>query len=79
MAEPVVAGRTPLAADVAAGKSYWWCESGRSQQQPFCADSHAGGRFTPLEYRAAAGGSVSFLGCAHSHAAPRRAGTHRTR
>jgi CDGSH iron-sulfur domain-containing protein 3 len=79
MAEPVVAGRSRLAVDVAAGTSHWWRASGRSPRQPVCDGAGEGGPCAPLDYRAAAGGTVSFLGCQRSHAAPRRDGTHRTR
>ena len=30
-AEPEIGGRAPLAIDVEAGKSYWWCACGRSK------------------------------------------------
>ena len=37
---PEIGGRAPLAVDVEAGKSYWWCACGRSKAQPFCDGSH---------------------------------------
>ena len=33
-AQPEIGGRAPLAVDVEAGKSYWWCACGRSKSQP---------------------------------------------
>ena len=36
MDNPVVAHKSPYAADVGEGKSYWWRAGGRSVTQPFC-------------------------------------------
>lgn len=78
MAEPVLASRTPFAVEVEAGKRYWWCACGKSQQQPFCDGSHKGGPFTPQEFRATESGTVWFCGCKRSAHAPRCDGTHRS-
>ncbi len=51
-AEPEIGGRAPLAVDVEAGKSYWWCACGRSKSQPFCDGSHKGTAFSPVEWKA---------------------------
>ena len=40
MAEPTIAGRAPIAIDVEAGKTYYWCACGRSKSQPLCDGSH---------------------------------------
>jgi CDGSH-type Zn-finger protein len=37
--QPEIGGRAPLAVDVEAGKSYWWCACCRSKTQPFCDGS----------------------------------------
>jgi CDGSH iron-sulfur domain-containing protein 3 len=48
---PEIGGRAPLAVDVEAGKSYWWCACGRSKTQPFCDGSHKGTLFSPFEWK----------------------------
>jgi CDGSH-type Zn-finger protein len=50
--EPEIGGRQPLAVDVEAGKSYWWCACGRSKTQPFCDGSHKTTQFRPVEWEA---------------------------
>ena len=52
MSTPVRAGDAPIAVEVEAGKSYWWCSCGRSARQPFCDGSHKGSEFTPVKYEA---------------------------
>ena len=42
---PEIGGRAPIAIDVEAGTSYWWCACGRSKAQPFCDGSHKVVRF----------------------------------
>jgi len=37
---PEIGGRRPIAINVTAGESYWWCACGRSKTQPFCDGSH---------------------------------------
>jgi CDGSH-type Zn-finger protein len=78
MADPVVAQKSPYAAEVEAGKSYWWCACGLSKRQPFCDGSHKVTAFTPVEYKADATKTVWFCGCKHTHAAPLCDGSHNT-
>lgn len=77
MSEPVVAQKFPYAVDVEAGKTYFWCACGRSQNQPFCDGSHKDTDFTPKPYKAEAAGKAFFCGCKHSAAAPMCDGTHK--
>ena len=35
------AGSEPIAVEVEKGKSYYWCACGKSNNQPFCDDSHS--------------------------------------
>lgn len=78
MSEPVIAQRGPFAVEVEAGKSYWWCRCGRSQNQPFCDGSHKVTEFTPIKYTAEATKKVFFCGCKHSGNKPLCDGTHQT-
>lgn len=76
MSEPVVAQKLPIAVDVEAGKSYWWCACGMSKKQPFCDGSHKGSSFSPLKYDAEATKKVFFCACKHTGKSPLCDGTH---
>ena len=76
MSDPVIAQKEPVAMDVQAGKSYWWCACGKSQKQPFCDGSHTGTDFVPLEYKAEKDGKVFFCGCKHTDKSPLCDGSH---
>jgi CDGSH-type Zn-finger protein len=78
MTQPTVAARGPIAVDVEAGKTYYWCSCGLSATQPFCSGAHKGGSFTPLAYVAERTGRVYFCACKHSARAPLCDGTHKT-
>ena len=76
MSDPVIAQKEPIAMDVQAGKSYWWCACGKSQKQPFCDGSHKGTDFVPMEYKAEKDGKVFFCGCKHTDKSPVCDGSH---
>jgi len=63
MEKPQVAQRGPYPVDVEQGKTYYWCQCGRSAQQPFCDGSHKSTTFTPVAYTATRTGTVYFCGC----------------
>ena len=67
---PEIGGRQPLAINVEAGKSYWWCACGRSKKQPFCDGSHAGTPFEPLEWKAERSRPMSFCTCKRTKSPP---------
>ena len=77
MSDPVVASPTPIAVDVEAGKTYWWCSCGKSSKQPFCDGSHKGTDFTPVKYDATASTKVWFCGCKQTSNAPLCDGAHK--
>jgi CDGSH-type Zn-finger protein len=77
VSEPVIAQKSPIAVEVEAGKSYWWCACGKSARQPFCDGSHKGSAFAPAEFKADASKTVYFCGCKHSKAAPLCDGSHK--
>ncbi len=62
--------RAPVEADVEAGKVYWWCVCGRSQDQPFCDGSHKGTGLAPLRYQATDSGKKLFCACKRTAQAP---------
>ena len=75
MSEPVVAGKTPLEANLEPGE-YGWCSCGRSQSQPFCAGSHAGTDFVPLSFKVETAVPVWLCTCKHSANPPYCDGAH---
>jgi len=44
---PVIAQRRPIAIEVEAEKTYFWCQCGLGSKQPFCDGSHKSTAFTP--------------------------------
>ncbi len=76
-AVPEIGGRQPLAVDVEAGKSYWWCACGRSKKQPFCDGSHKGTQFTPVEWKAAKAEQAWFCACKRTGNRPLCDGSHK--
>jgi len=77
MTEAVIAAKAPVAVDVEAGRTYWWCACGRSASQPFCDGSHKGSGITPVRYDATVSGRTWFCACKRSARAPLCDGTHR--
>ena len=77
MTEPEIGGRAPIAVEVTAGESYWWCACGRSKAQPFCDGSHKGTSFTPLEFKPETSAKVFFCTCKRSAKMPLCDGSHK--
>jgi CDGSH-type Zn-finger protein len=75
---PVIAQRAPIPVDVEAGKTYFWCACGKSQNQPFCDGAHKDTVFTPIKYEAEQATKVFFCCCKHSKSVPICDGTHKT-
>ena len=48
MADPKIAGTSPIPVEFEEGKTYAWCTCGESKNQPFCDGSHEGSTFKPL-------------------------------
>ena len=77
MDTPVRAGDAPIAVELEAGKSYWWCSCGRSANQPFCDGSHKGTGFAPQKYDAAEAGTAYFCVCKATGNRPFCDGSHK--
>src|SRR5262249_22722101 len=76
-AVPEIGGRSPLAVDVGADKTYWWGACGRSKKQPFCDGSHKGTQFTPLEWKAGKAEQAWFCACKRTGNRPLCDGSHK--
>lgn len=72
-----IASATPIAVDVEAGKTYWWCACGLSTKQPFCDGSHKGGAFSPQRFDATSNEKLWFCGCKQSAKPPFCDGSHK--
>jgi CDGSH iron-sulfur domain-containing protein 3 len=60
---PVRASNTPIAVEVEAGKTYYWCSCGKSDSQPFCNGAHKGTGLAPKAFTATETKTVYFCGC----------------
>ena len=72
-----IASKTPFAADVEAGKDYYWCSCGQSAKQPLCDGTHKGSAFAPIKYTAAETKTVYFCGCKQNSAGTLCDGSHK--
>jgi len=73
-----VAGSSPLAIELEAGKKYAFCACGRSQNHPFCDGAHRGSPFKPHKFIAEISEKKWFCMCKHTQNAPYCDGTHET-
>lgn len=76
MDKAVVAQKSPIPVEVEAGKSYWWCSCGLSQNQPFCDGSHKETSFTPVKYEATESVRKFFCACKATAGQPFCDGAH---
>ncbi len=70
MSGPKVAGDSPRAVEVKAGKAYMWCACGLSNKQPFCDGSHSKTEVRPLFYKSEKTEVVYFCMCKSTKSAP---------
>ena len=78
MTEPIVAAKAPSKVALEAGKDYWWCACGRSQNQPFCDGSHKGTNLAPQKVSVAASNDYWLCACKQSRNSPFCDGTHKS-
>jgi len=72
------AGDEPIAIEVEAGKSYFWCTCGQSSKQPFCDGSHKETEFVPQKWTAEEDGRKFFCTCKETSNGPLCDGSHKT-
>ena len=77
MTSPIPAQKAPYAAEIEAGRKYFWCACGRSCNQPFCDGSHKGTGLEPVPYEATKAGTIWFCGCKSTGSKPLCDGTHK--
>ena len=77
MSEAKIAGDAPIAVEVEAGKSYFWCACGLSSKQPFCDGSHKDTSFSPMKWTAEQDGRKFFCACKQSDGQPFCDGSHK--
>ena len=75
--DPKRAGDAPIPVEVEAGKAYFWCTCGRSENQPFCDGSHKETSFVPLKWEAPETKRVFFCACKATMGAPLCDGSHK--
>jgi len=66
MDKPTIAGKTPIAVQLEAGKTYAWCSCGNSTNQPFCNGSHKGSSFVPKVFVAEETKTAYMCNCKHT-------------
>lgn len=76
MSKGEVAQKSPMEIEVEAGKAYFWCSCGKSQNQPFCDGSHKGSEFNPVPWKAEESGTKWFCCCKQTNGQPFCDGTH---
>jgi CDGSH-type Zn-finger protein len=77
MSGPKMAGDSPTAVEVEAGKAYMWCACGLSKKQPYCDGSHGQTEFRPIFYKAETTQTVYFCNCKSTKTAPLCDGSHK--
>lgn len=74
--ETVTPQKSPYDVELDAGKKYYWCACGRSNNQPFCDGSHQGTSFEPVAFAADKSGKAYLCGCKKTANRPYCDGTH---
>ena len=76
MTNPIIADNKPKQVTLNKGEEYYFCNCGKSNNQPFCDGSHAGTDFTPTAFTAEQDGEAHLCMCKHSANKPYCDGTH---
>ena len=77
MDKPRIAAKEPAVLTLEAG-TYYWCQCGRSRDQPFCDGSHQGTGIEPVELSLSETQEVALCQCKQTKTPPYCDGTHET-
>ncbi|HEX4966915.1 MAG TPA: CDGSH iron-sulfur domain-containing protein [Nitrospiraceae bacterium] len=77
MDKPRIAAKEPAVLTLEAG-TYYWCQCGRSRDQPFCDGSHQGTGIEPVEFSLSETQEVALCQCKQTKTPPYCNGTHQT-
>ncbi|NDJ53616.1 MAG: CDGSH iron-sulfur domain-containing protein [Chloroflexi bacterium] len=73
---PIIAKRRPAIVDLQPGVVYRWCACGRSEDQPWCDESHRGTGLGPIEIVVDEPTRVALCQCKQSGKRPHCDGRH---
>ncbi len=78
MDQKIIANKAPYKVDLEAGKTYYWCQCGRSKDQPFCDGAHKVTDIKPVVFNPETSKTVFLCGCKQTLNPPYCDGKHRT-
>ncbi len=76
MDEPICTDKKPVVLELEPG-SYWWCQCGKSTNQPWCDGSHRGTGLAPVEVTVTEKKRYAMCLCKRTGNAPYCDGTHK--
>lgn len=77
MPNPIIFDTKPQKVELTKDETYYFCQCGRSKNQPFCDGSHKGTEFTPKSFVAEETTEAYLCACKHSANTPFCDGTHK--
>jgi glutamate synthase domain-containing protein 2 len=75
--KPIIADNKPKKVELTKGEDYFYCQCGKSANQPFCDGSHRGTSFKPKKFTADETGSAFLCMCKQSKNSPYCDGSHK--
>ncbi len=75
--QPHIAAKNPVKVELEAGKKYFFCTCGQSDNQPFCNGAHKGSGFAPKAFVAEKDGPAFLCQCKQTNNAPFCDGSHK--
>ncbi|OMJ77954.1 hypothetical protein SteCoe_22348 [Stentor coeruleus] len=72
----VKAKKGPYRVELTAGQTIYFCDCGRSKNQPYCDGAHAGTEFGPIAFTAPETKAYFMCGCKYANIKPMCDGQH---